>query len=99
MISPHTPPGTKVVCIQLPRETISRYTKRPRPLDRKMALGATYTVVRIVPADWQPTGYVAELQEIGPRSLYGLHLFRRLDLPECLTNLLDVQPTDLEVVE
>jgi hypothetical protein len=91
MISPHTPPGTKVVCIDASGTEIHDGVT-PCPLVE----GAVYTLAQI--EMWEGRLF-ALVVEIGDREAFALRRFRRLDLPESLTKLLNVQPTDLEVVE
>jgi hypothetical protein len=85
MISPHTPPGTEIICVKAAR------TRRHGAL----ALGAIYTVREIILA---PSGdYGVALVEIinpvfepyGLEYAYCLSQFRRLDLGR-LDALLDV---------
>lgn len=89
MISPDTPPGTEVVCVQAGP---GRYG------DGGLRRGAIYTVERIAPAI--DGGYVVVLTEIPPWQTYTppwelvgigfeLRRFRYLDLPASLTNLLE----------
>lgn len=99
MISPDTPPGTEVVCVEAGP---GRYG------DGGLRRGAIYTVERIAPAI--DGGHVVVLGEIPawqtytpPWGLVGigfeLRRFRYLDLPECLTKLLEEAPNPMEVAE
>jgi hypothetical protein len=80
MISPMTPPGTEVVCINWPKApVISRHI----PLQ----IGAIYTVRRIVENHLLPGVFGVWLEEIlnekhwtGIELAYGLKYFRPLDL-------------------
>ncbi len=88
MISPETPPGTEVVCVEAGP---GRYG------DGGLLHGANYTVERIAPAI--DGGHVVVLSEIPPWQTYTppwglvgigfeLRRFRYLDLPNSLTQLL-----------
>ncbi len=96
MISPDTPPGTEVVCVEAGP---GRYG------DGGLRRGAIYTVERIAPAI--DGGYVVVLSEIPPWQTYTppwglvgigfeLRRFRYLDLPASLTNLLEEASKELE---
>ena len=110
MISPHTPPGTKIVCIDA--EPHPRYAVGP-VCDSDMdglTENAVYTVDKIIP--WAPNsrGFVVCLGEIirrprgdYPLSGFALDRFRRLELPSSLTSILETAPirdlTELEPVQ
>jgi hypothetical protein len=96
MITPDTPSGTEVVCVEAGP---GRYG------DGGLRRGAIYTVERIAPAI--DGGYVVVLTEIPPWQTYTppwglvgigfeLRRFRYLDLPESLTNLLEEASKELE---
>ncbi|GLI93706.1 hypothetical protein [Methylocystis echinoides] len=96
MISPETPPGTEVVCVEAGP---GRYG------DGGLRRGAIYTVERIAPAI--DGGHVVVLTEIPPWQTYTppwglvgigfeLRRFRYLDLPASLTALLEESPVELE---
>lgn len=96
MISPDTPPGTEVVCIEA---APGRYG------DGGLQRGAIYTVERIAAAI--DGGHVAVLSEIPPWQTYtppwglvgvgfDLRRFRYLDIPRSLTRLLADAPVDVE---
>ena len=97
MLSPHTPPGTRVVCIDDVKD--GRYaTRTVHNFDLNgLRLGEVYTVSAIAPNDGTTSGFIAVLVEIvrpGRTKGFALERFRRVDLPECLTSLLNVAPTD-----
>lgn len=84
MISPMTPPGTEVVCID-------DDWHGPTDLDHPV-LGGIYTVTEIRPFTARP-GFGATLSEI-PFGLFDLAAFRLLDLAG-LDALLDIkEPVD-----
>jgi hypothetical protein len=98
MISPETPPGTEVVCVEA---APGRYG------DGGLLRGSIYTVERIAPAI--DGGHVVVLTEIPPWQTYTppwglvgigfeLRRFRYLDLPASLTGLLEqtTRETELE---
>ena len=97
MLSPHTPPGTRVVCID--DESLGRYNVRRSAygLDG-LTKGETYTVKRIEAFHLTTSGFLVVLAEVtrprGRIAGFALERFRRVDLPECLTSLLNVAPTD-----
>ncbi len=89
MISPHTPPGTKIVCINDKRAIA--------PIKKN----AVYTVAEIVPVEKSPSKFHVILVEIDiditwqtmtDAKGFSLHRFRYLDLPRSITDLLNVQP-------
>jgi len=99
MIGPDTPPGAELVCIDAaPGEFGSG----------GLVTGALYTLARI---EWCVTGgYGVILEEIEPWETYappwGLvtvgfepRRFRLLDIPRCLTALLDAAPLRPQSVE
>jgi hypothetical protein len=79
MLSPHTPPGTKVVCID--------------PIS-VLELHAIYTVIEIFRGfdDYGRKGMGVRLEEIPEDRLgeggWGLHRFKPAVLPKCLTDCL-----------
>lgn len=89
MISPHTAPGTKVVCI--------RESDFP---EAKIRLGEVYTVKGIIesPIFSHEFGVQLEEHELFNSMLdipwgYALSRFRLAELPRCLTALLTTVPT------
>ncbi len=89
MISPHTPPGTKIICINAKRSIA--------PIKKN----AVYTVAEIVPVEKSPSKFHVVLAEIDIDQVwqamtdargFSLHRFRYLDLPQSITSLLNVQP-------
>lgn len=98
MISPDTPPGTEVVCVEAGP---GRYG------DGGLRRGEIYIVDRITPAI--DGGHVAVLREIPPWQTYAppwglvgvgfeLRRFRYLDLPRSLTGLLEATGRENEAV-
>jgi len=99
MISPETPPGTEVVCIDAAAGPYG---------DGGLQRGGIYTVDRIAPAIGG--GHVVVLAEIAPWEIYSppwglvgigfdLKRFRYLDIPRSLTELLETAPCEVEDVE
>jgi hypothetical protein len=89
MISPHTPPGTKIVCVNDKRAIA--------PIKKN----SVYTVAKIVPVEKSPSKFHVVLVEIEIDEVwqamtdargFSLHRFRYLDLPSSITGLLNVQP-------
>lgn len=98
MISPDTPPGTEVVCVEAGP---GRYG------DGGLRQGAIYTVERIAPAI--DGGFVVVLTEIPPWETYTppwglvgigfeLRRFRYLDIPDSLIGLLERVERETETV-
>jgi hypothetical protein len=98
MISPDTPSGTEVVCVEA---APGRYG------DCGLRRGDIYTVEHIAPAI--DGGYVVVLTEIPPWQTYTppwglvgigfeLRRFRYLDLPTSLTQLLETAGRETEIV-
>jgi len=98
MISPHTPPGTKIVCVNDKRAIA--------PIKKD----AVYTVAEIVPVEKSPSKFHVILVEIDIDQMwqvmtdargFSLHRFRYLDLPKSISSLLDVTPVldDEELLE
>lgn len=102
MISPSTPPGTKIVCIDVDPFVYVIETCRVTEFADMLTLGAEYTLEQIVPITYtrgpSPTRYrtpfyAAVLCETlnrdhrGEPSGWRLQRFRRRDLPESLTRL------------
>lgn len=99
MISPHTPPGTKVVCVLPP--TVAFWTNGQTGLPFNLKLGEVYTISLVIEAAIESTPvFVATVEEIEPLQAFGLECFRYLDLPRSITALLSSQPVkDRETVE
>lgn len=102
MISPSTPPGTKIVCINTDLFRFVHESWQFVERSGDLVLGAEYTLVEIVPFGYKPvlspslvrTGHfcaiVAEIKctdTFGQPAGYFTHRFRRRDLPESLTRL------------
>ena len=106
MISPHTPPGTKVVCIDA-KPSVGRYASGYKVAHHGMdglAEGPVYTVREIIPCRYAHAGLVVVLDEI-VRPLIGgndwtrgfaLNRFRRAELPRVLTDILIAVPLALK---
>lgn len=106
MISPHTPPGTRVVCIDADA-THQKYASPgfnvrtgPGSLDG-LREGEVYTVAEIRPSEVSRIGLCVVLTEIkrpGAPSRgggYALERFRLAALPKCLTDILTADPIEL----
>jgi hypothetical protein len=94
MISPHTPPGTKVVCVD---DVLSaRLTHGiPKSFDlHGIKKDEVYTVRDIVEDECSTVGFSVRLMEIyRPDDVgYSLLRFRLLDLPKSITSCLTSQP-------
>lgn len=87
MISAHTPPGTKVAFIHEPVNAILGVNQT------QFKAGDIVTVREITPFFMAVSGFAVSLIE-ADRPTFDLSLFRRLDLPECLTDLLQSKPVD-----
>ncbi|WP_036280767.1 hypothetical protein [Methylocystis sp. ATCC 49242] len=96
MISPDTPPGAEVVCVDASAGPYG---------DGGLRRGAVYTVDRI--ARGIDGGHVVLLVEIPPWQTYSppwgvvgigfeLKRFRYLDIPRSLTELLETAPQEVE---
>lgn len=104
MISPSTPPGTKIVCIDV--SNIPLADTGTVSLPTGLTLGGEYTVDAIEPLDISFDGvpimvgkfivYLVELPDLvgfnGKRAGHLTQRFRRRDLPESLTRLLYASP-------
>jgi hypothetical protein len=68
MISPFTPPGTKVVCVD--DDDSGKYTMGVCDNDTAMPIrkGEVYTVVVITPDDWAKNFYAVMLHEVPLRN-------------------------------
>jgi hypothetical protein len=97
VISPHTPPGTRVVCIDA-----EIHTRNVIPgcalWDTYVELveGEVYIVDSIEPQPLAKSGFCVNLR--GCNSLWTLERFKVAALPECLTEILTKSPVDLERV-
>lgn len=102
VISPHTAPGTKVVCVD---DADGRY-RVPGILYGSglhgLKSGETYTVARIETSKFVAGGFIAVLVEIDRASLtnpgYSLGRFRYAALPSCLTEILNRAPAPKQPV-
>lgn len=87
MISPDTPPGTEVVCIDA------------CPFEKYLTLGACYTVEKIEANEDPPYDLLACLSEVGRAENWGFELrrFRYKDLPDAITRILETRaPNEFE---
>lgn len=97
MISPHTAPGTKVLCINDDPDAFLlpwvEYRKGAT-LDG-LRSGNAYTICTIVTCASNKSGFIAVVAEIQRRDNWGFDLarFRYLHLPRSLTDLLETAPT------
>jgi hypothetical protein len=91
MISPHTPPGTKVVFLRSPRSVVTNEIVDP------FRKGDEVTISDIFPVELVPSGYAAFVEE--SNRFYCLSLFRRAVLPDCIVSALTDQPIDIKVDE
>lgn len=92
MISPHTPPGTKVVCIEGGPDEDYPHATIP-----DLVTGEVYTVARIVLiGDGE---FLVDICEAGISDEWGYCLegFRLAELPRCLTELVRKAPSPLVV--
>lgn len=98
MISPHTPPGTRVVCIDAKvhlRFANAHIPKRPYSAD-PLIEGHTYTVDQVILTRRLKSGYAVVLVERGWNG-FALERFRLAELPRCLTQILEGAPIDSEL--
>ena len=101
MISPHSPPGTIVVC----RLEGRSYNAANGIKDSPLRVGQKYTVTSIGKKGdgvWQGqithSDFYANLAEL-PQYVFCLSLLDYPALPECLTSLLNTKPVDDPYVE
>lgn len=113
MISPFTPPGTKVVCINADRDfaRVPGFATYDEDCSWPIREGAVYTVLSIQPANVPSLAKLdVALVEIDEqwsdgirwhRRCFAITRFRRAELPSCLTELLDAAPVsqDKELLE
>lgn len=96
MISPHTPPGTRIVCV----DDVARAKYNTSGIIYGGGLdglksGETYTVHSVVEDPATTIGFnvvVAEISRKGRRKGFTLERFRYAELPKCLTELLNTTP-------
>ena len=108
MISPHTPPATKVVCIDARPVPVFKTSRPIGDLDG-LSEGRSYNVLDIVEAPSTISGFAVVLVEIvrPQRNLgvggFALERFRYAELPRSITALLTsqslVHEREREVVE
>lgn len=82
-ISPHTKPGTHVVCVQQPVAIFGSLT-------RHLTVGAVYRLKRIIMLFNTPMVVLVEF----PVYAFTLDLFEPAVLPSCLTDALTSAPVD-----
>jgi hypothetical protein len=100
MLSPFTPPGTKIVHIRISMEDRKQLNLNKNYSPCKLVIGNVYTVKEIVPFPDSifKEKFVVILEEQlrecppGEPPGYSIQAFRRLDLPSCLTELLVSTP-------
>jgi hypothetical protein len=96
LISPHTLPGTKVVCIYngpCKREWIAEgYVLQGPEIPISLQLGSVYVVEDIVKEPVAKDGCGVVI--IGYPGSFPLQIFRYLDLPSSLTDKLSTKPVD-----
>ena len=90
MISPHTPPGTKVIAVA------AGIPDDPDFAADALQIGVIYTVHAIDSMPHSASGFGAFLVERDATHKYGLGLLRYAELPRCLTNILIAVPRVLE---
>jgi hypothetical protein len=102
MISPHTLPGTKVICIDANSHGLyDLHVCSVRGLDG-LRLGHVYTVAEVMIDDDSINGFTVVLQEIHRRGLrpgFALQRFKRLGLPKCLRDIEANNPIGVDVFE
>jgi hypothetical protein len=106
MISPHTKPGTLIVCIDAePTHKFMIEVLRTSAVNQMSGLrkGSVYTVASIVPCDIDIDGLVVVLDEIDRCSAkvpgFSLRRFKIAVLPSCLTDALTSAPVDSRKLE
>ena len=102
MISPHTAPGTKVVCVDDVGHHRYQLVRTPARGMDGLTKGQLYTVTGIHFAPLTKAGYGVELSEIkrrGGNQFFALERFKLAPLPECLTSILDAAPVDADEKE
>lgn len=93
MISPQTPPGTKIICIDADANGKYMSAIWLGGLDG-LQKGQIYTVRMIYPTKRTVSGFGVLLHEImrGGNHGWAIDRFKYLELPKCLTDALDTQP-------
>jgi hypothetical protein len=90
MISPYTPPGTKLICIDANSHGLYDVYMNPTKGLDGLSLGHVYSVGQVTVDDGSISGYTVVLDEIersGPRPGFALQRFRPFDLPKCLRDI------------
>lgn len=90
MISPHTPPGTKVIATR----TTKQYRGKPGSY-RPAVEGLGYVLVQIRPCDNAPSGFQLLLEETAG-SWHCISAFRLPVTPEGLLSVPSEAPADLD---
>jgi hypothetical protein len=93
MISSHTAPGTKVICIDA--DCDGKYMSAPWIGGLgSLKEGEIYTVKATYPTDRAISGFAVLLYEIERDQDQGwaIDRFRYLDLPSCISDALNAQP-------
>ena len=93
MISPNTPVGTRIVCIDDVPDGKYNCIKLSGDLDGLTA-GTVYTVLCVRPERTSVCGFNVILKEItrSDKSGYSLHRFELAALPKAITHCLTAQP-------
>lgn len=98
MISPHTPPGTYIVCID--DIANGQYNKSSVKNLDGLKKGSVYTVKNIEPYDNTLSGFIVVLNEIRRRVKevdgYDIARFKKLELPKSITSLLTNIPVTVD---
>lgn len=106
MISPHTPPGTRVICVNAKVGGFNTNINAVGDMDG-LTQWETYTVRKIDICRFSKSGFTVDLTEIDRRpsvigqlmSGFDIARFRYASLPKSLTDLLHSVPSDLERVD
>lgn len=101
MISPHTPPGTKVICIDDDTANQWRHVKPeyhawlPIYINRTEQHGAgdVLTVLSVQAEEAAVTGFSVSFEEENGR--FPLECYRLLELPRSILQCLEVNPADI----
>ena len=99
MISPMTPAGTRIVCIEYPVNKVWAATGKPCHLPTPpIKVGGVYTVFNIERASAAQVKFAVELVEFRG-DLFGLDLFELAALPKAITDCLETVDLSLIIDE